>query len=81
MAITLLRKTAQNNQNIFYWKNQRGLEVDFVIKDELQVNTFIQVCYDIENYDAKKRETTELIKANEKMNCMNLMIITRDVQG
>ncbi|OYT28960.1 AAA family ATPase [Thermoplasmatales archaeon ex4572_165] len=81
VAITLLRKTAQKNQNIFYWKNQRGLEVDFVIKDELQVNMLIQVCYDIEDYDTKKRETTALIKASEKLNCMNLMIITRDVQG
>ncbi|MCK4349019.1 MAG: ATP-binding protein [Thermoplasmatales archaeon] len=81
VAITLLRKTAQKNQNIFYWKNQRGVEVDFVIKDELHVQKLIQVCYDIEDYDTKKRETNALVKASEKLNCNQLMIITRDVQG
>lgn len=81
VAITLLRKTAQNNRNIFYWKNQCGVEVDFIIKDELHVQKLIQVCYDIEDYDTKKREINALIKASEKLNCNQLMIITRDVQG
>jgi predicted AAA+ superfamily ATPase len=78
VAITLLRKISNTNNDIFYWKDQRGAEVDFIIKDDLNVKKLIQVCYDITDYDTKKRETIAIIKASEKLKCNNLMIITRD---
>lgn len=78
VAINLLRTQIQKGNNIFYWKDQRGKEVDFVIKDEIQVKQLIQVCSDIENYDTRKRETDALIKASDHLKCKDLLIITND---
>ena len=41
----LMRK----NFNIFYWKNERGKEVDFVVCQGLKPLYLIQVCERIEN--------------------------------
>jgi hypothetical protein len=78
VAINLLRKHLQKGNNIFYWKDQRGKEVDFLIKDELQVKQLIQVCSDIEDYDTRKREINALIKASDHLKCNDLLIITND---
>ena len=78
VAINLLRTQTQKGNNIFYWKDQRGKEVDFVIKNEIQVKQLIQVCSDIENYDTRKREIDALIKASDHLKCKDLLIITND---
>lgn len=66
--------------NIYYWKNIQHEEVDFVIK-EGKVKKLIQVCYDIEDYDTKKREIRALLKASSELKCNNLLIITESKEG
>ena len=39
------------------------------------------MCYDIENYDTKKREIDSLIKASSQLKCNNLLIITNDYEA
>jgi len=79
-AIELLRKQTQDNTNLFYWKDKRGNEVDFIIKDDLKVKQLIQVCYDVEYYDTKKREINALLKASEELKCKDLLILTKDYE-
>lgn len=75
------RLPADLNQEIFYWKNQQKEEVDFAIKNGLKIKQLIQVCYDIEDYDTKKRELRALLKASKELKCHNLLIITEDKEG
>ncbi|MBN2603278.1 MAG: ATP-binding protein [Candidatus Thermoplasmatota archaeon] len=81
VAIDLLRKYSQNNNiELYYWKDRTGKEVDFVIKEDLKIKQLIQVCYDVEYYDTKKREIDALVKAGDELKCKNLMIITKDYE-
>src|SRR3989344_9703018 len=76
-----LRRRQKSDQDIFYWKNQQHEEVDFVIKQDLSVYQLIQVCYDVDDYDTKKREIKALYKASNELRCRNLIIITEGKEG
>jgi len=80
VAIELLRRSSLTT-NVFYWHDQQQNEVDFVIKEGLKVKQLIQVCYDIEDYDTKKREIKALLKASKELKCKNLLIITEDKEA
>lgn len=71
----------RREQEIYYWRSQQHEEVDFVIKNDLQVERLIQVCYDITDYDTKKREIKALLKASKELKCNNLLVITEDYEG
>lgn len=82
VAIELLRKKVlRPEKEIYYWEDGYRYEVDFVVKDGLRAKELIQVSYDIENYDTKKREVNSLIKASKKLKCNNLLIITSDYEA
>lgn len=82
VAIESLRKISFNpNTEIYYWKNIYHEEVDFVIKQGLKVKQLIQVCYNIDDYDTKKREIKALLKASKELKCKNLLVITQDKEG
>ena len=78
-----LKKESFDNRliNIFYWKNIQHEEVDFVIKEGLKIRQLIQVCYNIENIETKKREIKPLFKASKELKCNNLLVITEDKEG
>ena len=63
-------------QEICYWKDNSGKEVDFLIKEGLKVKQLIQVCYDIENTEVKAREIKSLLKASRELNCKDLLVVT-----
>jgi len=81
VAIELKKKEINGKIEIFYWKNQRHEEVDFVVKEGLKIKKLIQVCYDITDIKTKKREIRALVKASEELKCNNLLIITEDKEG
>jgi predicted AAA+ superfamily ATPase len=81
VAIELLRRYSKKDVELYYWKDRRGKEVDFVVKDGTKIRQLIQVCYDIEHYDTRKREINALLRASEELNCKSLQIITRDYEG
>lgn len=70
-----LKKTGND---IYYWKNKTGNEVDFVIKNGRKVEKIIQVCYDIRDPKTRKREINSLLKAGKELKCKNLFLITGD---
>ncbi len=76
VAINLLKK----EKDIFYWKNQKNEEVDFVIVENNKVKKLIQVCYDIENLNTRKREIRSLIKASEELKCNELLVLTKEYE-
>jgi predicted AAA+ superfamily ATPase len=70
VALQLLR----NGYEIYYWKNEKGKEVDFVAKKEGRIEQLIQVTYELE--ENKEREIAPLIDASNKLKCNNLLVLT-----
>lgn len=67
--------------NIAYWKDIRGFEVDFVLPDLLHApNAFplIQVCFNMRDEKTKKREIDNLIAAAKHFKVKTGLIITMD---
>ncbi|MBE0433997.1 ATP-binding protein [candidate division WOR-3 bacterium] len=82
VAVELLRRQSGNPAiELYYWKNALHEEVDFVIKRNTAIDQLIQVCYDIDDPDTKKRELRALVKAGNELKCRKLMVITEDHEG
>lgn len=74
VAISLFKKFG----HIYYWRSLQKEEVDFVVKEGLNVKQLIQVCYDISDIGTKEREIRALLKASKELKCKNLLIITEE---
>ena len=80
--LELLRKTNKNPLlNFYYWKDSQGREVDFVVKQGLDVKQLIQVTYASSKDEVDKREIKGLLKASELLKCKNLLVITWDYEA
>jgi len=66
----------KKGNNIFYYKNDYGLECDFIIGDKKKINAAYQVCYDL-NVNNEKREISGLIEAIKKFKLQEGIIITK----
>lgn len=69
------------NEELFYWKDHRGREVDFVIKRENEIIELIQVSSIIDEDDLIQRETDNLILCSNELKCENLKVITLDYEA
>jgi uncharacterized protein len=79
--LELLRKTNKRPlMEIYYWKDYQQHEIDFVVKERLEINQLIQVTYASSKDEIEKREIRALVKASELLNCKNLLIITWDYE-
>lgn len=80
--LELLRKKsyAPNPCEIFYWKDHRQREVDFVFKDGIKVKQLVQATYASGRDEIEKREIEALMKASDELNCRNLLLITWDYE-
>lgn len=76
VAINLIRRFEK--KNIFYWKNEKHEEVDFIVRQGTKVKELIQVCYEINLDKTKDREVKALLKASRELKCNSLLIITED---
>jgi len=77
----LKRKNKVLDLELFYWQDSDHYETDFVIKEKKKVVQLIQVCYDLDNPQTKKREIRGLLKASKELKCNNLLVITEDKEG
>jgi uncharacterized protein len=76
VAVHLKRQDLDRKLSLYYWRNQQGEEVDFVIKKGLQVDELIQACYSLENTKTIDREVKALLKAGKELNCTKLTILS-----
>ena len=80
--LELTRKKALNpNIEIFYWKNDRHQEVDFIIKEGMKIKEFIQVCWKLNELKTREREINGLIKGLEELRLDKGLIITEEQEG
>ncbi|OIN96753.1 ATPase [Candidatus Desantisbacteria bacterium CG1_02_38_46] len=77
--LELKRKQIVNpNLELYYWKDPRHQEVDFLIKEEFNVKQLIQVCWELSRPHTKDREKRILLKTMEEFNLKEGLIITED---
>ena len=76
-----IRQTFDPMIEIYYYKDAAGREVDFIIKEGLQIRELIQVCDDISNMETKDREIKGLVMALEELNLKRGLVITEDFEG
>jgi predicted AAA+ superfamily ATPase len=81
VAVELRRREMEGKCRIFYFKNQKQEEVDFVIQQGLKIIQLIQVCYSLSEPKVKEREIRGLLKASTELECNNLIIITNDLEA
>ena len=75
---TVASELIRRGKKIYYWKNRQQEEVDFVVVHGTQVEQLIQVCYNIEDIDTKKREMRSMRKAMGSFQLKEGLILTQD---
>ena len=75
VALELFRRRGADRK-MFYW--QDGRECDFVVQREEHVEELIQVTWDIEDEDTRKREIEGIKEAAKGTKCDKLTIVTRE---
>ena len=65
----------RSGSEVFYWKNEKGWEVDFVVKSGMDIRELIQVCWDLSG-KTEEREVRGLVAAMEHFNLKKSTIIT-----
>ncbi len=82
VAVELKKRQSFNPQiEIYYWKDYQQREVDFVVKEGLDVVQLIQVCHDVTNLETKEREVRSLVRAMKEFKLTKGLIITDDFEG
>lgn len=71
-----LRRRTQGQFDICYWKNKEGLETDFIVKQGSDIKELIQVVYDLESDDTRKREINGIVSCAKELNINKGTIIT-----
>ena len=77
IVFTELKK---GDKDIYYWKDSSQKEVDFLLKVGKKVKQLIQVCWNMDDEETKKREVKSLLKAMEEFKLKKGLIITEDYE-
>lgn len=75
------RQTINPDYEFYYWKDVSHKEVDFVIKENLKVRHLLQVCWEVDRPETRKRETLALYKAMREFKLREGIVITEDYEG
>jgi predicted AAA+ superfamily ATPase len=80
VAIELKREEMAGAIRLFYYKNQKQEEVDFVVQENRQITKLIQVCYSVSEPKVMDREIRSLLKAGAELKCDRLLVITNNLE-
>ena len=76
-----LRRRKALNEEINFWRNKEGIEVDFIVRKGTEIREAIQVAYNLDNKKTRDREIRGLVECSKSMGIKKGMIITRDDEG
>jgi len=82
VALEFLRRKhyQEPRLELYYWMNTKG-EVDFVVSLGFEVKELVQVSYNVDDPETKRREVNALLRASNVLKCKNLKVITWDYEG
>ena len=69
------QELANENEELFYWKDNKNREVDFVTLKDNKVDSLYQACYDITDEETFEREIKSLFRAKKVLGCTNLNLV------
>lgn len=81
VAVELKRRELMGELEFYYYKDALGYEVDFVVKQGLEITELIQVCYNVSDEKTRNREVRGLLHGYKDLHCGNLTIITADYEN
>ena len=81
VAVALHKRALDGACQVFYWKDARQREVDFVVKEGLQVTQLIQVCWEMTAAGARDGEVRALLQAGRDLSCDRLLVLTADTDA
>lgn len=67
---------SRGNEAVYYYKDDNGGEVDFVLMDNGKTKALYQVCFDLSDEETRRREIKSLFKAGKTLHCQNLFILS-----
>jgi len=76
----MFQKLARENETMYYYKDDKGNEVDFAVLSEGKTTALYQVSFDLTDEETQNREVRSLIKAGMTLNCQNLNLLTLEKQ-
>ncbi len=76
VAVHLKRMEIEKKLELYYWRNQQGEEVDFIVRRGTETVELIQACYSLENEKTRDREVRALLKAGKELKCRKLTVLT-----
>lgn len=74
----VFNKLSQLHETMYYYRDDNGNEVDFVILEDSKTTALYQVCTDLSDSETRSREVKSLLKAGITLNCSNLYLVTLD---
>ncbi len=74
----LVKRGVKPNRDLFYYKTRNDREIDFVVKNGVDIKELIQVCYESINTDVEQRETKALFEAGGELKVKKLTVLTWD---
>jgi len=66
----------RRNCEVYYWKDRRGKEVDFIIRQNMKIEQVIQVCVDPEDEKTRQREIIAIQSAMHEFSLKEGVILT-----
>ncbi|MCX8182999.1 MAG: ATP-binding protein [Crenarchaeota archaeon] len=82
VAVELLRRRSYSFSDfeVFYWRDYQHNEVDFIVKNGLNIKQLIQVTYATGRDEVNPREVKALLKASGELRCKDLLVVTWDYE-
>jgi len=77
----LLKMGYEPSRDLFYYRTRNSKEVDFILREGLNVKTLIQVVYRIDEMGTKQREVKALVEASDELRCDDLVVLTWDFES
>jgi uncharacterized protein len=74
-------KLKSEGNDIYYWRDDKQREVDFLIRSGNDVQMLVQVAWDIESEETKKRELDPLLGAMEEFPGSEGLVLTGDYEN
>ena len=77
----LRRMQGDRELEVYYWRDNKGREIDFLVKKGLKVVDLVQVCWDVEEEKTRKREVAALLRGIEVFSLSEGKVITENYEG
>ncbi len=77
LELIVCSELMRRRYDVFYWRSEKNLEVDFILARGHSPEVAIQVAYSIADSETEERELRALVAAKEELKIKKLFVITR----